>query len=216
MHRAKLFCRAFGCALLAIAFAATAHGQCQLNSPSGDIKHVVYVEFDNVHFTRDNPERSVGFGTDAEPAEFHRAEWHARRGRPHGTYLAYGERHPHDADRALFGRHRNLHRATASVCSRRPRRVKSGLFPSSFFYWTDMVSDITPATGDSTFALTTPSGTECAGAVGAFHASGMHGRRLLDGQHCAGARAIRRSTRFSAQTSPQAAETAVTSDQSDQ
>jgi hypothetical protein len=24
-------------------------------SPSGAIKHVVYVEFDNVHFTRDNP-----------------------------------------------------------------------------------------------------------------------------------------------------------------
>jgi hypothetical protein len=35
--------------------AASAHAQCQLNSPSGKIKHVVYVEFDNVHFTRDNP-----------------------------------------------------------------------------------------------------------------------------------------------------------------
>jgi hypothetical protein len=33
----------------------SARAQCQLNSPSGEIKHVVYVEFDNVHFTRDNP-----------------------------------------------------------------------------------------------------------------------------------------------------------------
>jgi arylsulfatase A-like enzyme len=28
---------------------------CQLNSARGDIKHVIYIQFDNVHFTRDNP-----------------------------------------------------------------------------------------------------------------------------------------------------------------
>ena len=28
---------------------------CELNSPSGSIQHVIYVQFDNVHFTRDNP-----------------------------------------------------------------------------------------------------------------------------------------------------------------
>ena len=36
--------------------------------------------------------------------------------------------------------------------------LSSIFFPSSFFYWTDKVSDITPATADNTFALTTPSG----------------------------------------------------------
>jgi hypothetical protein len=30
-------------------------GDCELNSPHGDIKHVIYIQFDNVHFTRDNP-----------------------------------------------------------------------------------------------------------------------------------------------------------------
>ncbi len=59
MLRAKWFRRAFTsalvCGLLAIGFAASADAQCLLNSPSGKIKHVVYVEFDNVHFTRDNP-----------------------------------------------------------------------------------------------------------------------------------------------------------------
>jgi hypothetical protein len=28
---------------------------CQLNSAKGNIQHVIYVQFDNVHFTRDNP-----------------------------------------------------------------------------------------------------------------------------------------------------------------
>src|ERR1700687_1984627 len=59
MHRARMLCRtlrsALSCGLLVIGLAASAHAQCQLNSPSGKIKHVVYIEFDNVHFTRDNP-----------------------------------------------------------------------------------------------------------------------------------------------------------------
>src|SRR5215831_4027429 len=28
---------------------------CQLNSAKGDIQHVIYINFDNTHFTRDNP-----------------------------------------------------------------------------------------------------------------------------------------------------------------
>jgi len=28
---------------------------CQLKSPAGDVKHVIYIQFDNVHLTRDNP-----------------------------------------------------------------------------------------------------------------------------------------------------------------
>ena len=28
---------------------------CQLNSSQGNIKHVIYIIFDNVHFRRDNP-----------------------------------------------------------------------------------------------------------------------------------------------------------------
>jgi hypothetical protein len=33
---------------------ASAGGACQLNSAKGQIKHVIYVQFDNTHFTRDN------------------------------------------------------------------------------------------------------------------------------------------------------------------
>ena len=28
---------------------------CQLNSPKGNVKHVIYIQFDNTHFLRDNP-----------------------------------------------------------------------------------------------------------------------------------------------------------------
>ena len=53
LRRATLY---LGCGLLALGLAGLAQAQsCQLNSPSGKIKHVVYIEFDNVHFTRDNP-----------------------------------------------------------------------------------------------------------------------------------------------------------------
>src|SRR5947209_30542 len=36
-----------------VAHAATS--SCQLNSAKGNIQHVIYVQFDNTHFTRDNP-----------------------------------------------------------------------------------------------------------------------------------------------------------------
>ena len=35
--------------------AAHAAGSCQLNSAKGNIQHVINIQFDNVHFTRDNP-----------------------------------------------------------------------------------------------------------------------------------------------------------------
>src|SRR5260221_14020578 len=35
-----------------VAYAASG---CQLNSAKGNVKHVIYVQFDNTHFARDNP-----------------------------------------------------------------------------------------------------------------------------------------------------------------
>jgi hypothetical protein len=34
---------------------SAATGTCQLNSAQGTIQHVIYIQFDNTHFTRDNP-----------------------------------------------------------------------------------------------------------------------------------------------------------------
>src|SRR5947207_4201548 len=30
-------------------------GPCRLGSPAGTVQHIIYLQFDNVHFTRDNP-----------------------------------------------------------------------------------------------------------------------------------------------------------------
>jgi hypothetical protein len=35
--------------------AAATASDCQLNSPKGNVKHVIYIQFDNTHFRRDNP-----------------------------------------------------------------------------------------------------------------------------------------------------------------
>src|SRR5215471_17246780 len=35
--------------------AAAPTSGCQLNSAKGNIKHVIYIQFDNTHFRRDNP-----------------------------------------------------------------------------------------------------------------------------------------------------------------
>ncbi|GAC1350517.1 MAG: hypothetical protein NVSMB27_33760 [Ktedonobacteraceae bacterium] len=48
----------FGAFQLPHAFAATHtvdSSSCHLNSEQGNIKHVIYIQFDNTHFTRDNP-----------------------------------------------------------------------------------------------------------------------------------------------------------------
>src|SRR5438094_10219930 len=36
--------------------ATTATNSCQLKSPKGAVQHVIYVQFDNTHFRRDNPD----------------------------------------------------------------------------------------------------------------------------------------------------------------
>ncbi len=38
----------------ALAAPASAASSCQLNSPKGNIQHVIYIQFDNTHFLRDN------------------------------------------------------------------------------------------------------------------------------------------------------------------
>jgi hypothetical protein len=44
-----------GLLLTALGGTCLAQTKCQLKSPSGRIKHVIYVQFDNIHFLRDNP-----------------------------------------------------------------------------------------------------------------------------------------------------------------
>ena len=41
--------------VFATAASVSANAACDLNSPGGQIKHVVHITFDNVHLRRDNP-----------------------------------------------------------------------------------------------------------------------------------------------------------------
>src|ERR1700757_5078261 len=157
MHRAKMFWRALRCALgcgLLIGLAASAHAQCQLNSPSGKIKHVVYVEFDNVHFTRDNP--NVPSDLEQMPNLLNFIKQNGALDTGDHTVLI-----SHTAN-GILATQTGLYSDNTSIfiANSFGDFTPSGkaLLPSSFFYWTDLVSDITPATQDNTFALTTPAG----------------------------------------------------------
>jgi hypothetical protein len=150
----KFLLRAIGCGLLALGLAASARSQCQLNSPSGKIKHVVYVEFDNVHFTRDNP--NVPSDLEQMPNLLNFIEQNGALDTGDHTVLI-----SHTAN-GILTTQTGLYSDNTSIFIANSfgdfTPSGSALFPSSFFYWTDLVSDITPATQDNTFAMTTPAG----------------------------------------------------------
>ncbi|HEV2217273.1 MAG TPA: hypothetical protein VGV88_06840 [Candidatus Dormibacteraeota bacterium] len=52
---ASVVAAAFAAAPAVTATASSGSGECQLNSAHGQIQHVIYIQFDNTHFTRDNP-----------------------------------------------------------------------------------------------------------------------------------------------------------------
>jgi hypothetical protein len=147
---------ALGCGLLSMGLASSANAQqCALNSPSGKIKHVVYVEFDNVHFTRDNP--NVPSDLEQMPAllNFLTENGTLDTG-DHAVLISHTANDILTTQTGLYSDHDGIFIAN-SFGDFEPG---GGFvdFPSSFFYWTDLVSDINSFTKDNTFALTTPTG----------------------------------------------------------
>jgi len=158
MNQTRLLGRALLCGVLAIAFAGSAHAQCQLNSPSGQIKHVVYVEFDNVHFTRDNP--NVPSDLEQMPNLLNFIEQNGTLDAgDHTVLISHTANDILTTQTGLYSDDTGIFIANSFGVFSPTATGENGLFPSSFFYWTDKVSDITPATDDNTFALTTPAGT---------------------------------------------------------
>ena len=150
----KFLLRAIGCGLLALGLAASARSQCQLNSPSGKIKHVVYVEFDNVHFTRDNPNVPSDLEQMPNLLNFIKQNGALDTG-DHTVLISHTANGILTTQTGLYSDNTSIFIAN-SFGDFTPSG--SALFPSAFFYWTDLVSDITPATQDNTFAMTTPAG----------------------------------------------------------
>src|SRR6202051_3294048 len=154
MSGTKFFHRALGCALLALGLTSSAHAQCQLNSPSGKIKHVVYVEFDNVHFTRDNPNVPSDLEQMPNLLNFITKNGALDAG-DHAVLISHTANDILTTQTGLYSDDHGIFIAN-SFGDYTPSGAAA--FPSSFFYWTDLVSDITSATMDNTFALTTASG----------------------------------------------------------
>jgi hypothetical protein len=128
--------------------------ECTLHSARGAIKHVIYIQFDNVHFTRDNP--NVPSDLEQMP---HLLNFFVNNGTfssNHHTPLiahtaddiitsltgVYGERHGQPVSNSF-----NYFNPASS----------DGLgstFTTSFTYWTDLVDPV----HDPTFSLLTPDG----------------------------------------------------------
>jgi hypothetical protein len=159
MHRARLLYRALtvlAIGLFAIALAEPALAQCQLNSPSGKLKHVVFVEFDNVHFTRDNPNVPSDLEQMPNLLTFIKQNGTLDAG-DHTVLISHTANDILTTETGLYSDRDGIFIANSfgAFQTGNPANI---FFPSSFFYWTDLVSDITPTTHDNTPALTTPDG----------------------------------------------------------
>jgi hypothetical protein len=132
---------------------AGANGGCNLKSAGGEIKHVIYIQFDNVHFTRDTPD---------VPSDLEQMPNLLRFLEGNGAFITH-EHTPlksHTADDIITS-------LTGVYPDRHGMPVANGFgwfnppgsryfdgFASSFQYWTDIVS----ATTDPSFFMVTPDG----------------------------------------------------------
>ena len=141
-----------GGAVLTLGLAISAQAQCQLN---GKIKHVVYVEFDNVHFTRDNPNVPSDLEQMPNLLNFIKHNGTLDAG-DHTVLISHTANDILTTEIGLYSDNHGVFVAN-SFGVFEPGNQKIDM-PSSFFYWTDLVSDITPSTKDNNFALVTPEG----------------------------------------------------------
>jgi hypothetical protein len=144
-----------GCMLLSMGLAVSVQAQCQLNSPSGKIKHVVYVEFDNVHFTRDNPNVPSDLEQMPNLLNFITHNGTLDAG-DHTVLISHTANDILTTQIGLYSDNTGIFIANSFGVFEPSKTFVD--FPSSFFYWTDTVEDINSFTADNNFALVTPEG----------------------------------------------------------
>jgi hypothetical protein len=134
---------------------AASQSSCQLNSAGGKIEHVIYIQFDNVHLRRDNP--NVPSDLEQMPHLLNFITQNGALDANHHTVLI-----SHTANgilTSLTGVYSDRHGIPVanSYVIFKPNGTTA--FPSSFFYWTDLVSDVVGASsGDNTFGMLTADG----------------------------------------------------------
>ena len=76
-------------------------GSCDLQSKGDKIQHVIYLQFDNVHFERDNPNVPSDIEQMPHLLQLPQGQRDVRHERPHDPDLAHGRRDPELADRPV-------------------------------------------------------------------------------------------------------------------
>jgi hypothetical protein len=134
---------------------------CQLNSANGNIQHVIYIIFDNVHFLRDNPN---------VPSDLEQMPNLLNFIRNNGTLMTNDHTVliSHTANGILTnltGVYSDRHGQAVSNSYRYFKADGTTASSSSFKYWTDLVDDVSPVptdplpnmvTGDSGAPKNTP------------------------------------------------------------
>jgi hypothetical protein len=126
---------ALSLALAGAACAAPA-GTCRLNAAHGDVRHVIYIQFDNTHLRRDNPRVPSDLEQMPHLLDFIRHQ---------GTLLSNDHTVliSHTAGgilSSLTGLYPDRHGQTVSNSYVRTSATGAFSFPSSFGYWTDPVA----------------------------------------------------------------------------
>ena len=122
-------------------------GSCDLQSKGGKIKHVIYLQFDNVHFQRDNPNVPSDLEQMPHLLQLPQGQRHVRHERPHHPDLAHGRRDPELAHRALS---RPARAGRLELVRLLPAATARSGFSSSFKYWTDFTDGGNPANNPPT------------------------------------------------------------------
>ncbi|HMH17428.1 MAG TPA: hypothetical protein VK572_04695 [Burkholderiales bacterium] len=142
-----------------------ADNRCHLDSARGDIEHVIYLQFDNTHFRRDNPN---------VPSDLEQMPHLLNFMRENGTLLTNDHTIliSHTAGgilSTLTGVYPDRNGQTVSNSYVRTSNTGGFSFPSSFGYWTDPVS----ATGTPTVPnMITPDGLNAPAPWVAFARAG--------------------------------------------
>jgi hypothetical protein len=129
--------------------ASAAASSCALDSPQGNVKHVIFLIFDNVHFLRDNPN---------VPSDLEQMPNLLNFIRGNGTLLTNDHTVliSHTANGILTnltGMYSDRHGQAVSNSYRYFRADGSTASSSSFKYWTDLTDDVNAVPTDPSFNM---------------------------------------------------------------
>lgn len=158
-------------ALLATVTGSQAQNTCGLNSPKGKIKHVIYIQFDNTHFVRDNP--NVPSDLEQMPHLLNFLESQGTVLTNHHTPLI--SHTATDILTSLTGVYGDRHGVPVANSFRYFNPDGTSNLGVSFAYWTDPIFDPTTSTPtDTTFNMLTADGHNAPAPWVAFTRAGCN------------------------------------------